>query len=83
MAEQRVAALVDRLEQTGAHAEGRVGDWDPLQAIADALPTFAADEIVIAAKPERAARVAELVSRARTRFALPTFRAGEWLPHAA
>ena len=43
----RVSAWVDRLQQTGARVEGRVGDADPLQAIADALPTFAADEIVI------------------------------------
>jgi hypothetical protein len=37
-----------------------------LQAIADALRTFPADEIVIAAQPERSTRlVDELVSRAR------------------
>lgn len=83
-AQQRAAAFVDRLEQRGVHAEGRVGDADPLLAIADALPTFAADEIVIAAEPEESGRrSAELVSRARERFALPTFGAGEPLPLAA
>ncbi len=77
-AQERVAAFVDRLERRGVHAEGRVGDVDPLQAIADALPTFPADEIVIAAQSERSTRLAdELVSRARDRFALPTFRAGK------
>src|SRR5215208_2609680 len=73
--EERAAAIVDRLEQSGVHAEGRVGDADPLLAIADALPTFPADEIVIAAEPERANRLADdLAARARQRFALPTFR---------
>jgi hypothetical protein len=82
-AEERAAAIVGRLEQSGAHAEGRVGDADPLLAIADALPTFPADEIVIAAQPERSTRLAdELVTRARDRFGLPTFR-GEALPGAA
>lgn len=79
-AAERVAALVDRLEGRGAQVEGRVGDADPLTAISDALRTFAADEIVVAAKSERSPRlVEELVSRARTRFALPTFRACESL----
>ena len=76
-AQQRATA---RVEQRGVHAEGRVGDSDPLLAIADALPTFAADEIVIAGQPQSSMR---LVSRARDRFALPTFRAEESLPHAA
>ena len=74
-AEERVAACLERLERSGVQAEGRVGDADPLQAIADALPTFPADEIVIAAQPEHSPRLAdELVSRARDRFALPIFR---------
>ena len=83
-AEARAAAFVDGLERNGVTAQGRVGDADPLQAIADALPTFPADEIVIAARPEQSTRHAdELVSRARDRFALPTVRAADWLPRAA
>lgn len=71
-AEGRAAAVVERLEIRGVHAEGRVGDADPLLAIADALPTFAADEIVIAAEPESSRRrTAELASRAHSRFGLP------------
>ena len=50
-AAERVAWFVDWLVGRGVHAEGRVGDGDPLQAIADALPTFPADLIVIAARP--------------------------------
>lgn len=72
-AEGRAAAVVERLEIRGVHAEGRVGDSDPLLAIADVLPTFRADEIVIAAEPEHSSRrTAALVSRARNRFGLPT-----------
>ena len=83
-AEERAAVVADRLEQSGAHAEGRAGDGDPLLAIADALSTFPADEIVIAAQPGRPSRIAdELGLRARARFALPTFRAGTALPKAA
>jgi hypothetical protein len=83
-AEERATAVVDRLEQGGVHAEGRAGDGDPLLAIADALSTFPADEIFIAAQPGRSSQIAEkLGSRARTRFALPTFHAGESLSKAA
>jgi hypothetical protein len=66
------ATIIDRLERRGIHAEGRVGDADPLLAIADALPTFPADEIVIASASER---VGDLVSLARRRFALPVTHA--------
>ena len=83
-AEERVGAYVDRLERSGVHAEGRVGDADPLQAIADTLPTFSADEILIAAGSEIAARAANgLVTRARLRFSVPVSRAEESLPMAA
>jgi len=71
-AAERLAACLDRLERSGVDARGRVGDADPLQAIADTLPTFAADEIVIAADPDRSHGFgAKLVERLRTRFSLP------------
>jgi nucleotide-binding universal stress UspA family protein len=79
-AEERATACADRVERTGAHARSSVGDADPVQAIADALATFPADEIVISADPEHSRRLA---SRARNRFALPVLRAEECLPHAA
>ena len=79
LAAKRMGAFVEQFELRGVHAEGRIGDPDPLLAIADALTTFPADEIVIAAD----ARADELARRARTRFSLPTFRAGEPLPIAA
>ena len=77
-AAERVAWFVDWLTRHGVHAEGRVGDADPLQAIADALPTFPADVIVIAARPDLSNGIAnELALRARARFVLPVFLAGE------
>src|SRR5580765_552718 len=44
-AEEVAEAFVHLLGRDGVHAEGRVGDSDPVLAIADALPTFAAEEI--------------------------------------
>jgi hypothetical protein len=83
-ADERVAAFADDLERRGIHADRRIGDADPVQAIADALATFPADEIVIAGAQERSTRLADgLASRARRRFALPISRAGEPLPLAA
>lgn len=83
-AEERATALVRELERRGIHADSRVGDADPVQAIADALATFPADEIMIAGALEHPTRRdAELASRASRRFALPIFRAGDPLPLAA
>ena len=83
-AQERVTAWLDGFERTGVHAQGRVGDADPLQAIADALPTFPADEIVIAGQSELSTQLAdELVARAHRRFGLPSVRAEESLPTAA
>jgi len=79
LAAKRMRAFIKQFESRGVHAEGRIGDSDPLLAIADALTTFPADEIVIAAD----AGADELAQRARMRFSLPTSRAGEQLPVAA
>jgi hypothetical protein len=81
-AQQRAAAIVDLLVRGGVHAEGRVGDADPLLAIADALATFPADEIVIAGQPERVRELDALLARVCDRFALPV-RAADSLPMAA
>ena len=83
-AEQRAAALVERLRSTAAHVEGRIGDADPLLAIADALATFPTDEIVIAALPEySAATLDALLARARDLFPLHVVRTGNPLAIAA
>ncbi len=72
-AEQRLARSLDRLRAAGIHARGQIGDSDPLQAIADALLVFAADEIVIATHPEARSEwlARDLVARARVRFDQP------------
>ena len=83
-AEERATVFVDGLARMGVRAGVRVGDADPLLAIADVLPTFPADEIMIAARPESSNRLAdELVSRARDRFALPVSRVSESFAKAA
>ena len=76
----RADATVRRLERRGLHAEGHVGDGDPLQAIADVLPLFAADEIVIAGEPQLAD---DLALRVQARFGLPALRGEVPLPRAA
>ena len=79
-AEERASALVERLRPSAARVERRTGDADPLLAIADALSTFPADEIVIAALPDFSVARAEaeaLIARARDRFPAPV--AG-WAP---
>jgi len=85
-ATERAAVVVDLVERRGARARGRVGDGDPLQAIADALAMFPADEIVIAIPPQIPRRRAdELLQTACRRYPLPVRRAtaAEPLPHAA
>jgi len=80
----RLAAFVERLERKGFHAEGRVGDSDPLLAITDALVTFHADEIVLAAGSEYSNGDARrLAARANKRFGLPTSHTAEPLAYAA
>ena len=79
LAARRMRAYLERFELRGVHAEGRVGDPDPLLAIADALTTFPADEIVVVGD----ARAEKLALRARTRFSLPRSRAGGPLSLAA
>ena len=69
----RLAACVDTLEDAGVRAEGRVGDADPICAIADALVCFEADEVLIATQPEHRSNwlARDLVRRACNRFPLP------------
>jgi Universal stress protein family len=74
-AEERLARSLERLTAAGIHARGQIGDGDPLQAIADALELFAADEIVIATHPEGRSHwlARDVVARARGRFDQPVF----------
>ncbi len=79
LAAGRVRAYLEQFELRGVHADGRVGDPDPLLAIADALTTFSADEILVVGD----AKAEKLALRARTRFSLPTSLAKEPLSLAA
>ena len=79
LAARRVRAYLEQFELRGVHAEGRVGDPDPLLAIADALTTFPADKILVVGD----AKAEKLALKAQTRFSLPTSRAGEPLSLAA
>jgi hypothetical protein len=72
-AENRLQESIGRLGETGVVARGQVGDADPLQAIADALREFEADEIVISTHPpERSHWLSRnITERAQRLFALP------------
>lgn len=72
-AERRLQKTVSHLASTGLTVRGEVGTDDPLLAIADALRTFGADEIVISTHPEGRSHWLEqdLVAKAAKRFALP------------
>ena len=61
------------MRAAGIEARGEIGDGDPLQAIEDALRTFAPDELVISTHPEGRSNWLErgVVTGARDRFALP------------
>jgi len=63
----------ERLEEAGIAAAGDTGESDPLQAIEDALVTFAADEIVICTHPggERNWLEEGVVDEAKERFGVP------------
>jgi len=63
----------ERLEEAGIDAAGDTGESDPLQAIEDALVTFAADEIVICTHPggERNWLEEGVVDEATGRFGVP------------
>ncbi|MFN2629062.1 MAG: hypothetical protein ABR569_10550 [Gaiellaceae bacterium] len=56
--------------------EARVGDSDPVKAIEDALRTFAADEILVVARPDDQAGWLEegSAATAQARFSLPITR---------
>lgn len=72
-AQERLDASLAALHLAGLDARGEIGDDDPLQAIDDALRTFAPDELIISTHPEGRSNWLErdVVTHARERFALP------------
>ena len=69
----RLAATVESLTAAGVNVRGEIGDGDPLQALEDALRSFAADAIVISTHAEGRSHWLEqgVVERARRRFDVP------------
>ncbi|MBV8079443.1 MAG: universal stress protein [Actinobacteria bacterium] len=72
-AQERLDGSLKALRDAGIDASGEVGDGDPLQAIEDALRTFAPDELIISTHPEGRSHWLErgVVAGARERFAMP------------
>jgi GABA permease len=72
-AQERLDRSLETLRGAGVDAAGEIGDGDPLQAIADAVRTFAPDELIISTHPEGRSHWLErgVVDRARERFAVP------------
>src|SRR5262249_10853079 len=69
----RLEASLEAMRAAGMTAQGEIGDSDPVQAMADAIRTFAPDEIVISTHPEGRSNWLErgVVESAKERFALP------------
>jgi len=72
-AQVRLDRSLQAIRAAGVEAAGEVGDGDPLQAIEDAMRTFAPDELIISTHPEGRSHWLErgVVQGARERFALP------------
>ena len=72
-AHERLKLAVEGLRSAGIHANGEVGDADPLLAIEDAMTAFPADAIILSTWPEGASHWLErnLLDRARARFDVP------------
>jgi hypothetical protein len=72
-AQQRLAASVDALRRAGLHATGQVGDADPNIALADALRSSPADEVIVPTHPREPADGLEdeVVERARRELHKP------------
>jgi len=72
----RLAESLESLRAAGIEAAGRIGDADPMQAVADALNEYGADQIVIPSSPDERSHwlARDLVERARRRFAQPVVR---------
>lgn len=70
---RRLEVSLERCGAAGVAARGALGDADPLQALDDAMLTFAPDEVIIATHPEDRSNWLErgLVTQARERFTVP------------
>jgi hypothetical protein len=72
-ADERMRMLVSGIDSSGPAVSGRVGDEDPLQAVADALVEFPADALILGvhASDDATWRERRFSKKVRERFALP------------
>lgn len=75
-ASQVASEAAATVEPESARTEAGVGDTDPVQAIEDALRSFAADEVIVVTRPDDDASWLEQDSaeEARERFGVPVTR---------
>lgn len=73
VAQHRLAESVESMRAAGLEATGQTGEIDPVQAVEDAVRSFAPDELVVATHPDGRSSWSEqgLPERLRERFALP------------
>lgn len=73
VARQRLEDSVASMRAAGLDASGQTGEIDPMQAVEDAIRTFAPDELIVSTHPERLESWFEhdLPERLRRRFAVP------------
>jgi GABA permease len=72
-AQKRLDRSLAAMREAGIDARGEIGDSDPLQAIEDAIRTFAPDEVVISTHPPGRSHWLErgIVEATRERFVVP------------
>jgi hypothetical protein len=72
-AQERLEAMISRLEHEGVQVRGDIGDADPVLAMEDALRLFPADEVIISTHPPGRSNwlEREVVERSRERFPIP------------
>jgi GABA permease len=73
VAQQRLDDSLASMRAAGFDARGQIGEIDPVQAVEDAIRTFAPDELIVSTHPEGRSLWLEeaLPERLRQRFELP------------
>jgi GABA permease len=73
VAERRLADSLASMRSAGLEAQGQIGEIDPVQAVEDAVRTFAPDELIVSTHPEGRMSPFEeaLPERLAERFAMP------------
>lgn len=73
VAQQRLDDSLASMRTAGFDARGQIGEIDPVQAVEDAIRTFAPDELIVSTHPEGRSLWLEesLPERLRQRFDLP------------